>query len=139
MFGIDDIVGGVLSVVNKFIPDAGKQAELQLEIAKLKQQDEFKQIDAALQTAQQQTDINKIEASSSSFFVAGWRPACGWVCAVAFGYHYVFQPFAAFIMASFGVIVQLPKFEMDTLLTLLMGMLGLGGMRSFDKLKGTSK
>jgi len=139
MLGLDDIIGNVVQVVNKFIPDPQAQAQMQLELAKLKQADDFKQIDAALQMAQQQTDINKEEAQSSNLFVAGWRPACGWVCAVAFGYHYVVQPCLAFGLSTFGVQVTLPQFNMDTLMTLLMGMLGLGGMRSFDKVKGTSK
>lgn len=139
MFGVDDIIGGIVTIANKFIPDAQKQAELQLEIAKLKQQEEFKQIDTALQLAQQQTDINKIEAGSSSLFVAGWRPACGWVCAIAFAYHYVLQPFISFVLFACGYHFDLPKFDMEALLTLLLGMLGLGGMRSFDKMKGTSK
>lgn len=139
MFGVDDIVGGVLSVVNKFIPDAEKQAELQLEIAKLKQQDEFKRIDAALQTAQQQTDINKIEAGNSNLFVSGARPAAIWVCVIAFAYHYVLQPLAVFVMYAYGYHFELPKFDMDALFTLLFGLLGLSGMRSFDKMQGTSK
>ena len=139
MLGLDDIIGGVVQVVNKFIPDPQAQAQMQLELAKLKQADNFKQIDAALQMAQQQTDINKAEATSGSLFIGGWRPACGWVCAIAFGYHYVVQPSLAFTLSAFGVQVVLPQFNMDTLMTLLMGMLGLGGMRTFDKLKGTSK
>lgn len=139
MLGLDDIIGGVVQVVNKFIPDPQAQAQMQLELAKLKQADDFKQIDAALQMAQQQTDINKAEAKSSNLFVSGWRPATGWICAIAFAYHYVVQPLAAFAFAANGTPVVLPEFDMSTLMTLLMGMLGLGGMRSFDKLKGTSK
>jgi hypothetical protein len=139
MLGLDDIIGGVVQVVNKFIPDPQAQAQMQLELAKLKQADDFKQIDAALQLAQQQTDINKEEAQSSSLFVSGWRPACAWVCVSAFGYHYVAQPVAVFVLAVNGTPVPLPAFDMGTMTTVLMGMLGLGGMRSFDKLKGTSK
>jgi hypothetical protein len=112
---------------------------MQLELLKLKQADDFKQIDVALQLAQQQTDINKVEAESPSKFVSWWRPACGWVCAIAFAYHYIIQPLAAFVLAAYGTPVVLPEFDMNTLMTLLMGMLGLGGMRSFDKAKGTSK
>lgn len=123
MFGIDDIIGSVVQVVNKFIPDPQEQAKLQLELTKLKQAEDFKQIDAALQIAQNQTDIDKVEAASSNLLRTGWRPTCGWVCAIAFGYHYV----------------VLPQFNMGTLMTLLAGMLGLGGMRSFDKVKGASK
>lgn len=139
MLGLDDIIGGVVQVVNKFIPDPQAQAQMQLELAKLKQAEDFKQIDAALQMTQQQTDINKAEATSGSLFIGGWRPACAWVCVTAFGYHYVAQPVAAFVLAACGVTVVLPAFDMGTMTTVLMGMLGLGGMRSFDKLKGTSR
>ena len=139
MIGVDDIIGGVIGVVNKFIPDPQAQAQMQLELLKLKQADDFKQIDAALQLAQQQTDINKIEAENPNLFVSGWRPACGWVCALAFGYHYVLQPLAAFVLAAFGIPVALPDFDMNALLTLLLGMLGLGGMRSFEKVKGVTR
>lgn len=135
----DALLGGVLQVVNKFIPDPQAQAQMQLELLKLKQSDDFKQLEAALTLAAQQNEVNALEAKSGSLFVAGWRPACGWVCAAAFGYHYVVQPLSAFALAVVGVHVQLPAFDMSALMTLLLGMLGLGGMRSFEKVRGVAQ
>ncbi len=82
-----------------------------------------------------QLEVNKVEAGHTSIFVSGWRPFTGWICATALGYHYVLQPLLTFILYSFGNEVTLPTFDMTTLTTVLLGMLGLGGMRSFEKVK----
>lgn len=82
-----------------------------------------------------QTKINEIEAKHRSVFVAGWRPFVGWTCGVALCYHFVLQPFLLFLVYSFGYQVDLPVFDMSTLTTILLGLLGLGGMRSFEKVK----
>jgi Trk-type K+ transport system membrane component len=84
----------------------------------------------------QQTSVNIEEAKSEHLFVAGWRPFIGWVCGVAFAYHFVLQPLLAFVLANAGVDVKLPIFKMEELSTVLMGMLGLGGLRSYEKIKG---
>jgi len=86
-----------------------------------------------------QTDINLEEAKSGNPFAANWRPFVGWICGIAFAYHFVLQPLLAFCLAAFGHDVKLPVFDMDALFTVLMGMLGLGGMRSFEKYKGVTK
>ena len=82
-----------------------------------------------------QTKINEIEARHRSVFVAGWRPFVGWTCGIALCYHFVLQPFLLFLVYSFGYQVDLPVFDMSTLTTILLGLLGLGGMRSFEKVK----
>ena len=82
-----------------------------------------------------QIEVNKVEANSNSLFVAGWRPFVGWTCGVALCYHFVLQPFLLFLVYSFGYQVDLPVFDMSTLTTILLGLLGLGGMRSFEKVK----
>ena len=82
-----------------------------------------------------QIEVNKVEANSNSLFVAGWRPFVGWTCGVALCYHFVLQPFLLFLVYSFGYQVVLPVFDMSTLTTILLGLLGLGGMRSFEKVK----
>ena len=82
-----------------------------------------------------QIEVNKVEAGHTSKFVSGWRPFTGWICATALGYHYILQPLQTFILYSFGNEMQLPVFDMTTLTTVLLGMLGLGGMRSFEKVK----
>ena len=128
MFGIDDAIGAALKVLDKFVPDpaAKQQAEADLR-SSLQQWD------------QAQTEVNKVEASSSSLFVSGWRPFIGWTCGTAFAYHYVLQPFLLFMFALFDKAIVLPVFSMESLLTVLLGLLGLGGMRTYEKFKGVSK
>ena len=87
-----------------------------------------------------QLEINKAEAASGSLFKGGWRPAVGWICAIAFGYHFVLQPLLVFVLTASGVdLPDLPKFDMGTLLTVLGGMLGIGGLRTVEKAKGLTK
>ena len=87
-----------------------------------------------------QLDINKAEAASGSLFKGGWRPFVGWVCGVAFAYHFVLQPLLIFILSVFKIsLPDLPEFDMSTLLTTLGGLLGIGGLRSYEKTKGLTK
>ena len=87
-----------------------------------------------------QIELNKVEAGHRSVFVAGWRPFIGWVCGVGFAYHFVLQPFMIFIIAAAGLdLPELPAFDMGTLQTVLMGILGLGGLRTVEKLQGKAK
>ena len=89
-----------------------------------------------------QLEINKEEAKNPNWFVAGWRPFVGWVCGTAFAYHYIVQPLAAFILVAIyqnPIGGMLPVFDMDSLLTVLLGMLGLGGLRTFEKYKEVSR
>lgn len=130
-FGIDDILGAGLKILEKVIPDPKARAEAEIELFKLKQQGEFKELDAKLEVIRTQTDINKVEAGSSNFFVAGWRPAVGWVCVLGLFSEYLVRPYAA----SFGVVI--PSIQ-DVLTELLFGLLGLGGMRTIEKIKGVA-
>jgi len=84
-------------------------------------------------------EINKEEARSRNIFVAGWRPFVGWTCGMALAYTYVIQPILIFGLAHFGYWVDLPPLDMSTMMPVLLGMLGLGGLRSFEKYKGVSK
>ena len=85
-------------------------------------------------------EINKAEAAHKNMFVAGWRPFVGWTCGIALAWHFVGQPLAVFVIVYSGVeSPPLPTFEMESLLTVLLGMLGLGGLRTFEKTKGVSR
>lgn len=102
-------------------------------------QERAKQLQALVEVAQAadaaQLAVNQVEAANSNLFVSGWRPFIGWVCGVAFCYHFVLQPLLAFVLANAGHKVDLPQFNMDELSTVLMGMLGLGGLRTIEKIK----
>ncbi len=85
-----------------------------------------------------QVQVNQAEAGNQSLFVAGWRPGIGWVCAAAFGYAYILQPFGAFAAALAGYHGQLPQVDISGMMPVLLGLLGLGGMRTLEKVKGVS-
>lgn len=87
-----------------------------------------------------QTEINKIEAQHRSIFVAGWRPAVGWICAAAMGYQYVLRDLLAWAMAVWAPdIAPPPALALDAMMTVLMGLLGLGTLRTVEKMGGRSK
>ena len=134
-----DPISAVLDIGGKLIdrlwPDATQAAEAKLELLKMQQTGELAQLAAETEIAKGQLEVNQAEAGSSNLFVAGWRPWIGWVCGVAFSYHFVVQPLLAFILAATGYPVTLPTFNMDALYTVLLGMLGLGSMRTFEKYK----
>jgi len=126
-------------VLDRAIEDPKLKAETKLKFAEMQQTGELAQLTADTELAKAQLAINQTEAQNPSIFVSGWRSFIGWVCGAAFAYHYIIQPLLAFVLASFGHSVALPVFNMDAMLTVLLGMLGLGGMRSFEKIKGVTK
>ncbi len=78
-------------------------------------------------------------AKHRSVFVAGWRPAIGWVCAIGLGYQFLILPFAGLINAFYALPAELPAIQAAELTTLVMALLGLGGMRSYEKAKGLTR
>jgi len=143
MFGIDDAIGAGLGVIGKIIdrviPDKEAQDKAKLALLEMQQRGELAQLDAALKSDLGQMDINKQEAASSSLFVAGWRPMVGWVCAGALAYSFILLPMLRAILAAWKPGLTIPSIDMSDLWPLMMGMLGLGGMRSWEKAKGVSR
>ena len=130
---IQALIGPVANLLDKFIPDADEKAKLAHEIATLSERH-------AHELAKGQLEVNKAEAANKNFFVAGWRPFIGWTCGVALFWHFVGVPVTLFFISWFAVeIPELPSFDMDSLMTILLGMLGLGGLRTFEKHKGITK
>lgn len=101
-------------------------------------QEERDKMAAIMAMVQQQTDTNKTEASSPSVFVAGWRPFVGWVCGSGFGVQFVIGPLVEWMAALFGHPVKFPQMDLGTMMPMLLGMLGLGGMRSYEKEQGVN-
>ena len=127
------LIGPVTGLLDKFIPDADEKARIAHELATMSEKH-------AQQLALSQIEVNKAEAASGSIFKGGWRPAVGWVCAIAFAYHFILKDLIVFGCAVAGVdMPELPEFDMGTLLTVLGGMLGIGGLRSYEKTKGLTK
>ena len=127
MFGIDDAIAAGLKVLDKFIPDPAAKAQAE---AALRQS--LQQWDA------QQTAVNAVEAQNPNLFVSGWRPAVGWVCCAALAWTFILQPILAFGFAQAGQIIALPALETGDLIPILLSLLGLGGMRSWEKVKGVA-
>jgi len=130
---IDKLIGPVTGLLDKFVEDKDQKAALAHEIATMSQRH-------AQDLALAQIQLNTAEAASGSAFKGGWRPSVGYICAIAFGWHFVGQPVALFFVALTGTeIPPLPEFDMGTLLTVLGGMLGIGGLRTYEKQKGLTK
>ncbi len=127
------LIGPVTGLLDKFVEDKDQKNALAHEIATLAEKQ-------AHEAAMAQVATNQAEAKHRSVFVAGWRPFIGWTCGVALAYHFVLAPFILFGVSVAGIeIPPLPAFDMDSLMTVLLGMLGLGGLRTYEKSKGLTK
>ena len=134
-------IDGILS---RFFPSKEKAQEFRAEMERelLKQEHEITKAAIAVQAAQ--IDVNRAEASHASLFVAGWRPFIGWVCGGAFAWQFVGHPLVTYAInlyaVSSGVVLPpLPQLDSEQLYPVLMGLLGLGGMRTFEKLKSVDR
>lgn len=122
-------IGGKL--IDRLWPDPTQAAQAKLELMKMEQNGEL-----AAMTAQ--TDINKVEAASDSVFVAGWRPFCGWVGGFGLAYAAIIEPVARLVATLLGYAGAFPLIDTTVTMQILFGMLGLGAMRSYDKVKGVA-
>jgi hypothetical protein len=130
---ITTLLPAVTDIVGRFLPaDPEKKAAAEREI-KSALQSHLAQVDLA------QLGINKVEAASRNVFVSGWRPFIGWTCGTAMAYTYVVQPILVFALAQSGYLVELPRMDLNELMPVLMGLLGLGSLRTFEKWKGVAK
>jgi Protein of unknown function (DUF3154). len=127
---LSNLIGPVTGLLDKFIEDKDQRAQLAHDLATMAERH-------AQELAVSQIEVNKAEAASGSVFKGGWRPFIGWVCGSAFAYHFVLQPVIVFVVVAAGVkLPPLPEFDMASLMTVMMGMLGLGGLRTYEKQKG---
>lgn len=121
MFGIDDAVAAALKVVDKFVPDPD---------AKIKAEADLRAALLGLDVAQ--AGVNEAEASNPSLFVSGWRPAIGWIGAGGLAYHFIARP----LLIGLGW-TTLPGLD-NMLFELVFAMLGFGGLRTYEKIKGVA-
>lgn len=123
-------IGG--KVIDRIWPDAAQAATAKLELFKLQQSGELAQIAGQL-------EVNKIEAANSNVFVSGWRPFVGWTCGMALVYTYIAYPLLLWATATWAPEVKPPALVNDGMLfELMLGMLGIGGLRTFEKIKGVA-
>lgn len=128
LLGIGSIIESVGKVAGDLITTDKEKMQLEIENRKL---------DQALDLAQ--IEVNKIEAASSSLFTSGWRPFIGWGCGTAFLYSAMFEPIARFVaQVGFGYTGAFPQLDTGLTMQVLLGMLGLAGMRSYEKSKGVA-
>ena len=127
------LIAPITGLLDKFIPDADLKNKLAYQVATMAETH-------AQELAKGQLEINKVEASHKSIFVSGWRPFIGWTCGVALCWHFVLQPVTLFVCSYIGLTIpELPSFDMGSLMTILGGLLGLGGLRTYEKQKGLTK
>jgi hypothetical protein len=118
-------------VIDRVWPDPEKAAAAKLELFKMQQNGELAVIAG-------QMEINKVEAANPSVFVSGWRPGIGWVCGAGFAVQFVIGPLAEWGSAVYGHPVKFPQMDMGTMMPLMLGMLGLSGMRTAEKINGVA-
>ena len=129
---IDKLIGPVTSLLDKFVEDKDQKAKLAHEVATMAQRH-------AQELAKAQLEVNKAEAQHKSLFVSGWRPAVGWCCVFGMMGNFMVIPFANFVLALLEIDVSVPLIDTATMMPVLMGMLGLGAMRTYEKRTGVSK
>jgi len=123
-------VGDVLvkareAITGEAIEDPIRNAEVALKL---------KQLEQAISLGQ--VEVNKVEAQSKNIFVAGWRPFIGWVGGTALAYTYIVAPTAVWIAELNGITANLPTIDIGVLFNLILAMLGFGGLRTYEKIKG---
>lgn len=127
-FGLDDAVAAGLQIINKFVPDPAQKTQAEAEL-----RNALQQWDAA------QSATNTAEAASADPFTSRWRPFIGWVCGSALAYQYVLAPIGVWFSQMIGHPVPTPPKLDDSLWQLMVGMLGFGGLRTYEKIKGVAK
>lgn len=132
---VDAVVGIAGNVIERLFPDPVKQAEARLELLKLQQNGELAALTADVTLATNQSATNTEEAKSGNIFIAGWRPYVGWVCGTGFAIQ-MLGPLLTWGSGLFGHQVVFPAMDLSEMLPVLLGMLGLGGMRTYEKYKG---
>jgi hypothetical protein len=129
-------------IIDKIWPDKEKYAlerqKAELELLRFTQSERMQDKANEVALAVAQMDINKVEAAHTSLFVSGWRPFIGWVCGVSFAYIFFLGPLITAISASYGYSFMLPPIDIDKMIYILGGILGLGGLRTFEKVKGVA-
>ncbi len=134
------IIGLVGSLIDKVMPDPEKANEAKLKLMQMQMENDqlFAKLEA--ETTNKQLDINAVEAQNTNLFVSGGRPFIIWVCGAAFAWQFVLGPVAFYILQLCQLNPPaLPHFDMETLMPVLLGLLGLGGMRTYEKVKKVAR
>lgn len=129
------LLPSLFDLVGKIIPDPAAKAEAQLKLLELQEAGELRWLEAAVQTQIAQIELNKTEAQSLSRFNSGWRPFIGWVCGAALVYQYLVRPILTWVAALAGhPDIIAPELDLGDIITIMLGMLGLGTLRTVEKM-----
>ena len=133
------LIAPITRIIDKLIPDPQAAAQAKIKLFELEQKGDLAELGAMVEMNKGQMDINKQEATHKSLFVAGWRPFIGWVCGIALFWQFVGMPVTMFALSLAEVAIDLPKIQTDDLFELVLAMLGMGGLRTYEKLKGKAR
>jgi hypothetical protein len=123
---LEKLVGPITSILDKVIEDKDEKSRLAHEVATMAETH-------ALELANAQLEVNRVEAAHKSLFVSGWRPAVGWVCVLGMFGNFITIPFTNFVLALTGSEIEVPLIPLETMMPVLLGLLGLGGLRTYEK------
>ena len=129
---IEALIAPVSGLLDKFIEDKDQKARLAHDLATMAD-------NHAQELAKAQLEVNKVEAAHHSLFVSGWRPAVGWVCVLGMFGNFITIPFSNFVLALLEIEIIIPLVPLETMMPVLMGMLGLGAMRTYEKKSGVDR
>ena len=130
------VIKGVTDIIDKVIPDPAQRDKAKLGVLTLQQNGQLEELKATIQLALAQAQLDNTEASSPSLFKSGWRPFIGWTCGGGLFYQFIFRPIGGWIIENWVHWPLPPSLDLTTLMPLLFGMLGLGAMRTVEKIKG---
>lgn len=132
MLNLGSLVGPVTGLLDKFIEDKDVKNKLAHDLSTMAERH-------AQELAKGQLEVNKVEAAHKSLFVAGWRPAIGWICGLGMASNFILIPMANFVLALTGSAIVVPLLDTGEMMPVLMGMLGLGAMRTYEKKQGVQR
>ena len=132
MLNLGSLVGPVTGLLDKFIEDKDVKNKLAHDLSTMAERH-------AQELAKGQLEVNKTEAAHKSLFVAGWRPAIGWICGLGMASNFLLIPIANFVLALTGSAIVVPLLDTGEMMPVLMGMLGLGAMRTYEKKQGVQR
>ena len=132
MLNLGSLVGPVTGLLDKFIEDKDVKNKLAHDLSTMAERH-------AQELAKGQLEVNKTEAAHKSLFVAGWRPAIGWICGLGTASNFLVIPIANFVLALTGSTILIPLLDTGEMMPVLMGMLGLGAMRTYEKKQGVQR
>ncbi len=137
--GIGSIFSFATAVIDKIFPDKDEANKAKLAMLELEQKGELAELQNQFQLAMKQGEINQEEAKHPSVFVSGWRPFAGWICGISLFYNFIFMPLFTYLANWLGNAPAMPALESGELMTLLFGMLGISGMRTYERYKGVAR